>query len=100
MQIVLDTSTSRIDWAAQGVDAIAQNCLTLIKTMQYEVAYDRTLGISPYFVDMPLEESIALVTAEIYRVIAEREPRATVEDVQFIGMDVEGQLNFKVVINI
>lgn len=101
MQVVLDTSQPHvINWGARGAEEIVQNCLTLIMTHKYEVAYDRTLGISPDYVDMPLQGAVAFVTAQIYKVISEREPRATVQDVQFLGVDEDGNLDFRVVIDI
>jgi hypothetical protein len=101
MLIAIDTSAvAEIDWGASGGNEIAQNVLTLIKTFKYEVAYDRTLGIRSDFVDMPLPESIAFITAQIYAVVDEREPRATVEDVEFIQVSDDGNLIFKVVIDV
>lgn len=101
MIITLDTSsTKEINWGAKGAEEIAQNCLNLIMTMKYEVAYGRTIGISPDFVDMPLQEAIPFLIAQIYNVIDEREPRATVQDVQFLGVSGTGNLDFKVVIEV
>jgi phage baseplate assembly protein W len=101
MRFEIQTSDSpSIDWAAKGADEIVQNVFNLLNTGKYEVAYDRTLGISRDFVDMPLTEAVALVTAQIYDVIAEREPRANVEEVTFTGVSDTGDLNFKVVIEV
>ena len=101
--LIVEISTSEapaIDWGATGAAEIVQNVFTLINTRKYEVAYDRTLGIRTDFIDMPLQEAISLATAEIYAVIDEREPRATVQDVSFAGQGDDGNLNFKVVIEI
>lgn len=100
MQIVIDTTQQTINWAARGAEEIAQNCLTLIRTMHYEVAYDRTLGIRPDYIDMPLSGAVPFVTAQIYKVIDEREPRATVENVEFIGTNDAGEMQFRVVIDV
>jgi phage baseplate assembly protein W len=101
MLIEINTSEStEINWGATGSNEIAQNVLTLISTFKYEVAYDRTLGLRGDFVDMPLTEAIASVVAQIYAVVDEREPRATVEDVEFIGISDEGNMIFKVVIDV
>jgi uncharacterized protein len=100
MQVVIDTSQQTINWAARGAEEIAQNCLMLIRTLKYEVAYDRTLGIRADYLDLPLTDAVPLVTAQLYKVIDEREPRATVQDVHFIGVTEDGELNFKVVIDI
>lgn len=101
MQIIIDTSQLKnINFAPKGVEEIAQNCLTLIMTMKYEVAYDRTLGISPDYVDMPPQEAVTFIIAQIYKVIDEREPRAKVVDVNFLGVSDDGNMDFKVVIEI
>jgi hypothetical protein len=101
MLIEINTSEStEINWGATGSNEIAQNVFTLINTLKYEVAFDRTLGLLPNFVDMPLTESIALVTSQIYAIVDEREPRATVEAVDFISIDDNGNLAFRVVVDI
>lgn len=101
MQIIIDTSQpNQLNWGASGANRIAQNVLNLLTTSKYEIAYDRTLGIDRTFIDKPLQEAISLATAQIYEVITEREPRATVESVDFVSIDEEGNMNFKVVINI
>ncbi|MEB3103091.1 hypothetical protein [Ferviditalea candida] len=89
-----------IDWGATGAKEIAQNVYHLLNMMKYEVAYDRTLGVRPDFQDAPLQEAISLYTAQVYAVISEREPRATVQEVTFTGIVEEGNLSFKVVIEI
>lgn len=97
----LNTSeTPDIDWAATGTAEVVQNVFTLITTHKYEVAYDRTLGLDAGYVDLPLAESIAFATAQIYAAIDEREPRATVEDVQYTGTDEEGNMILRVVIDV
>jgi uncharacterized protein len=101
MQIEIDTSKGfPIEWSPSLAQEVAQNVHTLISTMKYEVAYDRTLGISPDYIDMPLPEAVSFVTAQIYTVIEEREPRATIQDVQFLGVSDAGNLHFKVVIEL
>jgi uncharacterized protein len=101
MQVEINTSkTTDIDWGATGVNEIIQNVLNLLNIVKYEVAYDRTLGINTDFQDMPLQESIVLATAQIYEIIEQREPRVIVEEVSFIGLSNEGELIFKVMIDI
>lgn len=101
MFVEINTSENPpIDWGATGAAEIVQNVYTLVKTYRYEVAYDRTLGISPEFVDLPEPEAVPLITAELYRIIDEREPRATVEDVTYLGIDEQGNMQFKVVIDV
>jgi len=98
--VIVSSETPNLDWGARGVAEISQNVFTLINTFKYEVAYDRTLGIRRDFVDAPLLEAISLITSQIYTVIEEREPRATVKEVTFLGLTEDGELNFKVVIEI
>jgi uncharacterized protein len=101
MQIMINTSQPAvINWSPTTAEEIAQNVLTIILTMKYEVAYDRTLGISPDYIDMPLQEALTFVIAQIYKVIDEREPRATVQDVEFVGVSTDGNMQFKVVIEV
>lgn len=100
MLIEIATNDATIDWSAKGVNRVAQNVYNLITTIRYEVAYDRTLGLTAAFVDKPLPIAISEATAEIYEIVSEREPRATVQDVEFIGTDNEGNMQFKVVIDV
>lgn len=101
MLVVINTSEPQlINWGASGSEEIAQNVFTLISTFKYEVAYDRTLGLRSDFVDMSLAEAIAFITAQIYSVVDEREPRATVESVDFLDVSKDGNMIFRVVIDV
>lgn len=101
MNVEIMTGEARaIDWGASGAAAVAQNVYTLINTRKYEVAYDRTLGMSEEYVDLPLPEAIPLAIAQIYAVVDEREPRAFVKDVAFVGATPDGAMNFKVVVEL
>ncbi len=99
MIAVIDTTDTSIDWSARGKERITQNIKNLLTTMRYEIAYDRTLGIDPSIIDKPLPQATALYTAEIYRVIADYEPRAKVREVK-ITTDGEGNMQAKVVIEL
>ena len=100
MLITINTGNFILDWTATGINRIAQNVFNLISTFKYEVAYDRTLGIDGSFIDSPLLKAITQATAQIYDIIAEREPRASVTDVNFISVDDTGNLQFEVVVDI
>ncbi len=101
MQVEINTSLAQeIDWGATGVKEIVQNVINIIRTMKYEVAYDRTLGINGDFQDKPLKQAIPLVISRIYDEVSKREPRSTVKDVSFVDVDNDGNMNFKVVIEI
>lgn len=96
----IDSSNPDLNWRAAGEERILQNVLNLIRTFRYEVGYDRTRGISPQVIDKPLQEAVASYTSEIYRVVELYEPRATVKSVEFITSDSDGNLQFKVVVEI
>ncbi|WP_438449472.1 hypothetical protein [Gorillibacterium sp. sgz5001074] len=101
MEVTLQTTSAPdIDWGATGAAEIVQNVRTLISTFKYEVAYDRTLGIRPDFLDMPQQLAVTRAVAEIYAVVEEREPRARLKDVSFDGVDEDGTMNFKVVMEV
>lgn len=101
MDITINISNSQgVDWAAKGTDRIVQNIVNLLNTFRYEVAYDRTLGLSGKFIDKPTDKSIAETIAEIYDLIQTREPRAKLKEVQYIGLDEQGNMQFKVVIDV
>ncbi len=94
------SNDSNINWTAKGVERILQNVKNLMNTWRYEIAYDRTLGIDPAILDMPQDKAIARYTAEIYRLVNTNEPRANVKSVTYTGSDGEGNMNFKVVVEI
>lgn len=101
MEVTIRTSEApNIDWGATGSAEIIQNVFTLLNTFKYEVAYDRTLGIKREFVDLPPPLAVPLATADIYAVVEEREPRAKVKSVKFLGTNKHGELDFAVVIEI
>lgn len=101
--MILEINTSdktQIEWDAKGNDRTIQNVANLLSTFKYEVAYDRTLGLSGKFVDKPLDQAIAEATTEIIDLINEREPNANVTEVEYTGNDENGNMQFKVVIDI
>ena len=100
MIIRINTEKFKLEWDAKGINRIVQNVFNLISTFKYEVAYDRTLGLDGSFIDTPLLIAISQATEQIYDIIAEREPRATVMEVNFISIDDTGNLQFEVVIDI
>lgn len=101
MIYVIDTSArSNPDWSAKGKMRIAQNVTNLIKTIQYEVAYDRIMGINPKLFDKPADEAASLYVAEVYRLVDDYEPRAEVKEVKLIGVNSDGEMDFRVVIEV
>ena len=87
-----DTSTD--------IERIIQNVENLISTWKYEVAYNRVMGMDPTLLDQPLDIAVARYTSEVYRLVADYEPRAKVKEVAFTGLDDEGNMQFKVVIDV
>ncbi len=101
MQITIDTSQkAEINWLSKDKGRIVQNVSNLLSTYKYEVAYDRTMGLTRFFVDTPLQNAIATATTEIIELINAREPRATVKGVYFTDTDINGNMQFKVVIEV
>jgi Gene 25-like lysozyme. len=101
MEYVLDTSRrNNLNWNATGNERIIQNVNNIINTWKYEVAFNREMGILSEVIDNPKDSAAALYISEIYRVVAEFEPRAKVKEVEFIDSDQNGNMQFKVVINI
>ncbi len=101
MVYTVDMSQNKaINWAAKGAERIFQNVVNLLSTRKYEIAFDRTLGLSGKFVDRPLDQAIAEATTEIFELVPRREPRASVKEVELVGVDQKGNLQFKVVIEI
>lgn len=101
LEYVIDTgSITPLAWGAKGKERIVQNVANLIRTYQYEVAYNRLLGINPDIIDKNAEEAFALYTAEVYRVVSTFEPRATVKSVEPVSIDKEGNISARVVIEV
>lgn len=97
----IDTSmTIQLNWNANGKERIVQNVINAISTWKREVAYNRNMGISSNLLDSPKNIAVAKYISEIYRVVPEYEPRATVKEVDFINIDDNGNMQFKVVIEI
>lgn len=100
MVVNIDTATMSLTWGTKGNNRIIQNIVNLLQTRKYEVAYDRTLGLSGNFIDKPVDEAIALATAEITDLILQYEPRATLVEVLHVGNDEDGNIQLKVVVDI
>ena len=101
MEYTIDTSQEvNLNWNATKNERIVQNVLNIISTWKYEVSYNRKIGIDPSLLDKPVEIASTQYISEVYRVIQEYEPRVTVRAVKFTGVDTEGNMQFKVVINV
>ncbi len=100
MITTIDSSNMELTWGTKGNSRIIQNIANLLKTRKYEVAYDRTLGLSGNFTDKPADQAVALATAEIADMLSQSEPRAALIEVLYDGADIEGNMRLKVVIDI
>ena len=101
MEYAIDTGqTLNINWSAADVERILQNVRNLISTWKYEVAYNRIMGIDSAILDQPLDIAVVKYTAEVYRLVTNYEPRAKVKEVNFVGLDDDGNMQFKVVLEI
>ena len=89
-----------INWTAKGLERILQNVMNLLNTIAYEVAYDRTLGLKRKFLDMPLDQAIVQATIEIIDTVEKYEPRVKVKKVNFQGVNEQGIMDFKVVMEV
>ncbi len=101
MEIILDTSKPyALNWAAKGIERIAQNVFNLFNIWRYEVAYDRTKGLDTAILDMPAKKASAKFIAELYRIVPLYEPRAKVKSVSYLGVDRDGNIQHRVVIEV
>jgi phage baseplate assembly protein W len=101
--VIYEINTSEkvtLNWAAKGAERILQNVLNLINTWQYEIAYNRTIGIQVGLLDKPSEEAAVEYTSQVHNMISTFEPRAETQEVNYTGIDENGNMEFKVVIDI
>ena len=98
--VIQITNQTEIDWTVKGALRIAQNVLNLLKTFRYEVAYDRTLGMPKDYIDLPIDQAIPKLTAAVYELIREKEPRANLLKFNYQGIDKSGNMLFEVVIEV
>lgn len=66
-----------------GVDEIVQNVRIILSTAQGSVPLDRNFGMEITSMDEPITIAKARLTTAIMYAIAEYEPRAIVQEVQF-----------------
>lgn len=101
MQVIIDTSNQfKLNWTVKGFERIIQNVFNLLNIWRYEVTYDRTLGLDTSLIDLPVDLASAKYIAEVYRIVPLYEPRANVIEVKYLGVDTDGQMQFRVVIEV
>jgi phage baseplate assembly protein W len=101
--VVYEIDTSKkitLNWAAKGFERILQNVINLINTWQYEIAYNRTMGLQTGILDKPSEEAATEYISQVHNMVSSFEPRAEVQEVNYTGIDENGNMVFKVVIDI
>lgn len=100
-EFIIDTSQPvQLDWGVAGISRKIQNVLNLISTFRYEVAYDRTMGVDPAILDMPADKAAAFYASEVHRLVNDYQPDIKVKSVELLSISNDGNLQFKVVINI
>lgn len=81
------SNSIELNWNAKGIERIIQNVGNLLNTYIYEVAYNRQMGRDSGNFDRPLPVLIAAAIEETFDLIQDYEPRATVVDVEYIGIE-------------
>ena len=100
MAVTLSIADGAIpDWAKRGQERILQNVRNLTALTRYEVAYNRTQGLSPELIDLPAGELEARYAAELTELIEENEPRAAVREITGFSVSSDGEINCEVVID-
>ena len=84
-----------INWNAKGRDRVAQNVRNLLSLTQYEVAYNRLLGLPADAIDIPSEAAAEAVSQAAREMIQRFEPRARVTGIS-PKLDAEGDLQLEV----
>lgn len=101
MAIEIDTRNyDELTFSGTGHDRIIRNVINLIKTMRYEVPYDRTRGIDSSVLNMPYNQMLAIVTSQIIQVVSRYEPRARVIEVKNFSINEDGDCECEVVLDI
>ncbi len=93
-------SAAQVNWNATGHERIVQNVLNICRLFRYEATFARTMGMDSGILHRPVPEAQALLTAAIREQIELYEPRAKVKEVLFTGAGADGDMQFKVVIEI
>ena len=88
--MIYEVTTNTSDWKiypSTELEEIAQNILMIILTPKYSVPLDRAFGIDYTLLDAPINNSQALMTAEIVQAVNTFEPRAKVHEVIYNSSD-------------
>lgn len=99
VNITVAGQSAALDWKARGRERVLQNIRNLTALCRYEVAFNRTLGLSPELTDLPLPKLEARYAAELVELIEENEPRALVREISGFTVSPEGEICCEVVID-
>lgn len=88
-----------LDWNAKGPDRVAQNVRNLLSLTQYEVAYNRLLGMPAGVADQLAEDAARQAAQAAREMIRRFEPRAKVTGIT-PTLDAGGNLQLEVEINL
>lgn len=82
------------------VEEVLQNIAMIISTPKFSVPLDRDFGLEQRFIDKPIQTARPILISEVLDAIEEYEPRAEVENVDFVLGDRPGALIPIVEVNI
>lgn len=86
---------------ATGFAGLEQEIRTLLSTRKGSVPLDRDFGITWDYVDMPINDAMPYIVAEIGMQLEKYVPRISVKDIAFSSDDaLDGQLKPKVICEI
>ena len=95
------TNTNKINIMPKNeIEEILQNVRMIITTLKGSAPLDRNFGVSSVNIDLPIASSQAKMTAEIIAAVRKFEPRAKVVNVFYDGDFADGQLIFRVQIEL
>lgn len=90
--LVTANKKTSIDLAPKTtVEEVLQNVRTIISTVKYQIPLDREFGIDGSVIDLPMPESQAKLSQEIFQAVRQYEPRAIINSISFSG-DISGKL--------
>lgn len=82
------------------VEEVLQNVAMIISTPKFSVPLDRAFGLAQRFIDRPIQTARPVLVSEVLDAIEEYEPRAEVENVDYVLGDRPGALIPIVEVNI
>lgn len=81
-------------------EEVIQNLTFLLNTPKYSIPLDRGFGLGLDYTDKPQALAIQGMTAELYEVIQDYEPRATVKNITFEEVTETGTMKPRIEVSI